>query len=66
LTDEDKRAKIIEIINREEGIAMAVDTLVKVTKDEIEYARMTTLLKSELDRTVVIRKRITQRRGSGE
>jgi predicted transposase/invertase (TIGR01784 family) len=49
LTDEDKSAKIIEIIKREEGIAMAVDTLVNVTKDEIEYARMTTLLKSELD-----------------
>jgi predicted transposase/invertase (TIGR01784 family) len=49
LTDEDKSDKIIEIINREEGIAMAVETLVNVTKDEIEYARMTTLLKSELD-----------------
>jgi predicted transposase/invertase (TIGR01784 family) len=49
LTDECKSDKIIEIINREEGIAMAVETLVKVTKDEIEYARMTTLLKSELD-----------------
>jgi predicted transposase/invertase (TIGR01784 family) len=49
LTDEEKSDKIIEIINREEGIAMAVETLVNVTKDEIEYARMTTLLKSELD-----------------
>jgi predicted transposase/invertase (TIGR01784 family) len=49
LTDEDKSDKIIEIINREEGIAMAVETLVNITKDEIEYARMTTLLKSELD-----------------
>jgi predicted transposase/invertase (TIGR01784 family) len=49
LTDEEKSGKIIEIINREEGIAMAVETLVNVTKDEIEYARMTTLLKSELD-----------------
>jgi len=28
---------------------MAVETLSKITKDEIEYARMTTLLKSELD-----------------
>jgi predicted transposase/invertase (TIGR01784 family) len=49
LTDEEKRSKIIEIINREEGIAMAVDTLVNITQDEIEYARMSTLLKSELD-----------------
>jgi predicted transposase/invertase (TIGR01784 family) len=49
LTDERKRAKIIEIINHEEGIAMAADTLGTFTKDEIEYARMTTLLKSELD-----------------
>jgi len=49
LTDEEKRDKIIEIINREEGIAMAVDTLVNITQDEIEYARMTTLIKSQLD-----------------
>ena len=28
---------------------MAVDTLINITKDEIEFARMTTLIKSELD-----------------
>jgi predicted transposase/invertase (TIGR01784 family) len=49
LTDPEKRAKIIEIINREEGIAMAVETLSNITQDEIEYARLTTLIKSELD-----------------
>jgi len=49
LTDEEKRGKIIEIINQEEGIAMALDTLVNITQDEVEYARMSTLLKSELD-----------------
>jgi predicted transposase/invertase (TIGR01784 family) len=49
LTDKEKRAKIIEIINQEEGIAMAVDTLINITKDEVEFARMTTLIKSELD-----------------
>jgi len=49
LTDGEKRGKIVEIINREEGIAMALDTLVNITQDEIEYARMSTLLKSELD-----------------
>jgi hypothetical protein len=31
LTDRGKRGKIIEIINREEGIAMAVNTLVNIT-----------------------------------
>jgi len=49
LTDEEKRSKIIEIINQEEGIAMALDTLVNITQDEVEYARMSTLIKSELD-----------------
>ena len=49
LTDEEKRAKMMDIINHEEGIAMAVETLSKITKDEIEYARMCNLLKSELD-----------------
>ena len=49
LTDEEKRGKIIQIINREEGIAMAVETLVNITQDEIEYARMCNLIKSQLD-----------------
>jgi predicted transposase/invertase (TIGR01784 family) len=49
LTDEEKRAKMIEIINHEEGIAMAVETLSKITQDQVEYARMCNLLKSELD-----------------
>jgi len=49
LTEVEKRDKIIDIINKEEGIAMAVETLSNITKDEIEYARMTTLIKSELD-----------------
>jgi len=49
LTDEEKRDKIIEIIKREVGIAMATETLSKITQDQIEYARMTTLLKSKLD-----------------
>jgi len=49
LTDEEKRGKIISIINREEGIAMAVETLVTITQDEIEYARMCNLIKSQLD-----------------
>ncbi|MDR2701352.1 MAG: Rpn family recombination-promoting nuclease/putative transposase [Spirochaetaceae bacterium] len=49
LTDEEKRAKILQIINHEEGIAMAVDTLIHFTQDEIEYARQSSLLKGELD-----------------
>ena len=49
LTDGEKRDEIIEIINHEEGIAMTVDTLAHFTQDEIEYARMTSLLKGELD-----------------
>jgi len=49
LTDEEKRGKIIEIINREEGIAMALNTLANITQDEVEYARMSTLIKSQLD-----------------
>jgi predicted transposase/invertase (TIGR01784 family) len=49
LTDKEKQGKIIEIINREEGIAMALDTLANITQDEVEYARMSTLIKSQLD-----------------
>jgi predicted transposase/invertase (TIGR01784 family) len=49
LTNQEKRGKIIEIINREEGIAMAVNTLVNITQDEIEYERMSNLIKSQLD-----------------
>jgi predicted transposase/invertase (TIGR01784 family) len=49
LTDGEKRDKIMEIIKKEEGIAMAVDTLVNITQDEIEYERMSNLIKSQLD-----------------
>jgi predicted transposase/invertase (TIGR01784 family) len=49
LTDEKKRGKMIEIIKRVEGIAMAVETLSKITQDDVEYARMCNLIKSELD-----------------
>jgi hypothetical protein len=36
LTDKDKKGKIVDIINHEEGIAMAVETLVRFTQNEIE------------------------------
>jgi len=49
LTDEKRRDKIIEIINTEDGIAMATETLVNVTQDEIEYMRMTALITGKLD-----------------
>jgi len=49
LTDEEKRGKILEIIKRERGIAMAVNTLVNITQDEIEYARLCNQIKSQLD-----------------
>ena len=49
LTDGEKRGKILEIIKREKGIAMAVKTLVNITQDEVEYARLCNLIKSQLD-----------------
>jgi predicted transposase/invertase (TIGR01784 family) len=49
LTDEKKRGKINEIINREEGIAMAVKTLVTFTQSEIEYINETRRIMAELD-----------------
>jgi predicted transposase/invertase (TIGR01784 family) len=49
LTDMEKRAKILQIINREEGIAMALDTLVTITQAEREYAYESSLIKGELD-----------------
>ena len=49
LTDEEKRGKIIEIINREEGIAMAVETLGTFTQSEIEYIHETRRIMGELD-----------------
>ena len=49
LTDEVKREKINEIIDREEGIAMAVKTLGTFTQSELDYMRESSLLKGELD-----------------
>jgi predicted transposase/invertase (TIGR01784 family) len=49
LTNEAKREKIKEIIDREEGIAMATNAMCQVTADYEEYCRQTTILKSELD-----------------
>ena len=49
LTDRDKRLKINEILEHDEGIAMASEVLITITKDEIERARLMSELKYELD-----------------
>jgi len=49
LTDIEKRDKIMEIINKKEEIAMALETLSNITQDEVEYAQLCNLIKSELD-----------------
>jgi len=49
LTNEAKREKIKEIIDREEGIAMAIKAMKLVASTFEEYALETSLLKGELD-----------------
>ena len=49
LTDRNKRAKINEVIAREEGIAMASKVLITISKDEVERARLMSEYKYELD-----------------
>jgi len=49
LTDGAKKDKIIEIINYEEGIAMAVNNLATFTQSEIDYFRETSQLIAKLD-----------------
>ena len=49
LTNKTKRAKINEILEREEEIAMAGETLIHISRDDIEQARLTTELKNKLD-----------------
>jgi len=49
LTKADKRAKINEILEREEEIAMAGETLIHISRNEIEQARLTSELKYVLD-----------------
>ena len=49
LTDKSKRYKINEILEQEEGIAMASEVLIHISKDEIERARLESGLKYELD-----------------
>ena len=49
LTDKSKRFKINDILVKEEGIAMASEVLLNISKDEIEQARLMSELKYELD-----------------
>jgi len=49
LTDQRKRRKINEILEREEGIAMASEVLLTISRDEAERFRLMSELKHELD-----------------
>ena len=49
LTDRGKRGKINEIVEQEEGIAMASEVLMTISKDEAERARLMSEEKYQLD-----------------
>ena len=49
LTDTEKRAKINEIVQNEEGIAMASETLIEITQEDREWARQLSEEKFILD-----------------
>ena len=49
LTDRGKRNKINEILDREEGIAMANEVLHGLSKDHVERLRLISELKYQLD-----------------
>jgi len=68
LTDLKKRAKITEIINQEEGIAMAVKTMKGFTQKELDYIRESYRIKCDLDYQdeVVTAKRMAIRAGRRE
>jgi predicted transposase/invertase (TIGR01784 family) len=49
LTDKGKRGKINEILEHEEGIAMASEVLMKISRDEVERARLLSEYKYQMD-----------------
>lgn len=49
LTDKSRRRKINQILEREEGIAMASEVLMTISKDEIERARLLSEYKYQVD-----------------
>ena len=65
LTDKSKRGKINEILEYEEGIAMASEELIKISKDDIERARLFSETKYQLDMQsrLVYAKREARREG---
>jgi predicted transposase/invertase (TIGR01784 family) len=49
LTDKDKRQTINEILEQEEGIAMASEVLMEISRDEAERARLMSEFKYQMD-----------------
>jgi predicted transposase/invertase (TIGR01784 family) len=49
LKDKSKRGKINEILEQEEGIAMASQVLLSISKDEAERARLMSEFKGQMD-----------------
>ena len=49
LTDKSKRHIINQIVANEEGIAMATEVLISISKDEVERARLMSEYKYQLD-----------------
>ena len=49
LTDKSQRRKINELVEREEGIAMASEVLISISKDEVERARLMSEYKYVVD-----------------
>jgi predicted transposase/invertase (TIGR01784 family) len=68
LTDKEKRKKINEIMEREEGIAMASEVLLTISKDEAERARLLSEYKYQMDMQskLVHAKRVGKQEGREE
>ena len=49
MTDKSKRGKINEIVEYEEGITMASEVLMTISKDEIERAQLMSEFKYQMD-----------------
>ena len=54
LRDMDKRQKINEILEHEEGIAMASEVIMTISRDEVERARLISEFKYEVDKNTHI------------
>ena len=65
LTDRARRGKINEILEQEEGIAMASDVLLAISKDEVERAWLESEAKYQLDMQskLVHAKRVAEKKG---